>query len=56
MSNSYTIKELKKLTRRELLGVWLHAQENQDKWLEDITYQIMIDTQKIFSIKGRIEK
>ena len=46
---------LKELTRRELLGVWINAQEKGNKRLEDLVMKVMSDTQSSAIIKKRGE-
>ena len=46
---------LKELTRRELLAVWIDAQEKGNKRLEDLVMKVMSDTQIIGHIKKRGE-
>ena len=46
---------LKELTRRELLGVWIDAQEKGNKRLEDLVMKVMSDTQSSAIIKKRGE-
>ena len=41
---------LKELSRQELLGVWIEAQENDDTELEELVEKVMGDTQIFYPI------